>query len=207
MGLRARRAGFTLVEAIVALGIGLVAIVAILMIFFSIGKMSHVSDLSGALQDAALAMAIIQKDLTQAAQKPDPKAEGTVVVLPQAFQLLRAQLRPDGSVDGKLVVYQKEPTSGKHFRLRRAFGRERSLLPGVFRSVRFQQLEGAGGPFVRVTLRVSTHDAAEGARPPKASEEAVLSSLVRVMGPEMAGSKSFTWSFMSLLKLIPFLRF
>lgn len=202
------RRGATLVEALLATVLALMALSAVLMILFSVRKMESAGDLAGALQEASLAMAVIQEDLSQAVQKPDPSVDTAVQVSKKSVQLLRGVLKDDGSIDAKRVVYEKEATAGGNFRLLRKYDSERGFLPGVYRSLRFDQLEGAGGPFVRVTLHLAVTDSSiPVGQSASGLQEAVLTSLVRIQGPEMVGSRAFGWSFMSLLKLIPWLPF
>lgn len=193
-----RRDAFTMAEATVALGIGLLVIGAILMVFVSIGKMTRSSGLSGAMQEAALAMAIVQKDLMQAVQKPDPKADSPVLTLPTSFQMIRGTLRPDGSITGERIVYRKEPATPP-YRLRRQVGEQSALLPGVFKDLRFAEVEGKGGPFVRVLMRLEVNEGGK--------QECLLSSLVRVSGPEYIQSPVFNFKFMFPLIKINFLGF
>ena len=129
-----------------------------------------------------------------------------MIVLPDSFQLLRAKLQPGGAISGELVVYKKIANPGGGFRLKRQVGSTKSFIPGVFNDVKFAQFEGDGGPFVRMTLKVSAHpsDSPPGEQK-RGSDEAVLTTLVRVQGPEMVGGGGFSWSFMSALLSIPFL--
>lgn len=193
------RSATTLIEVLVALMVGLGALGAIFTIFFSVRKMEHAGDLSGSLQEAALAMAIIHKDLTQAVQKPAPGVTSAVRPTADGFQLIRGVLKPDGSIQGLQVQYRKVFTPQGNYRMERKVKTALSSLPGLYRSVEFIGLNGAGGPFVRVTLHLAVHDTAAGPGGPKGSEEAVVSSLVRIQGPEMVGSTSFPFSFMSAL--------
>ena len=78
------------------------------------------------------------------------------------------------------------------------------MLPGLYRFIRFASLKGAGGPFVRVTLRVATHDVASSEG--RASEEGLISALVRVMGPERLGTKGYDFDFMNGLNSIDFFK-
>jgi hypothetical protein len=191
-------------EAVLALALGLLVLGAIVTISQAIRKMSHMGDLAGTLQEAAIAMAYMEKDLTQAVQKPDPKFDSPVILGADRFQLLRAVPKPDGSIGGQLVVYRVVASTGGNFRLRRQFVKDEQNIPGLFRAVRFAQLRGPGGPFVRVTLRMMSHDTAESTG--KGSEEAVLTGLVRVMGPEMVSSRALSFGFMGSLNAIDFLQ-
>jgi hypothetical protein len=198
-----RRRAFTVAEVLVALAIGFAVLAAILGIFQAIRRMSHMGDLAGTLQEAAMAMAYIEKDLSQAVQKPDPKFDSAVIVGKDYFQMLKAECKPDGAIAGQLVIYQTLVSPGGNLRLRRRQGAEGRAIPGLFRQVSFQQLKGPGGPYVRVTLTLATHDVT--ATTGKASEEAVVTGLVRVMGPEMVGSKAYSFGFMEGLNEIKFL--
>jgi hypothetical protein len=207
MRIRAARCGMTVLEALLATVLGLAALAAALMILFSVNRMEGAGDVAGALQDAALAMATIQEDLSQAVQKAEPSSSGTVVVSKNSVQLLRGILKKDGSVDAKLVVYQKEATANGNFRLKRTFDGKSSHLPGVYRAVGFVQLAGPGGPYVRAILHVAVKDNRRAADASASGlEEVVRTTLVRVQGPEMAGSLGFKWSFLSLLNVVNFLK-
>lgn len=200
-----RRKGFTVMEALLAAGLGALVLGGMITIFSAIRKMAGVGELAGTLQEAALAMAHIEKDLTQAVQKPDPAVDSPVLVGKDHFQMLRAEFKPDGAIQGKLVAYQAVGTEGGNFRLERRFGSQKSTIPGVFRSVSFAAFDGPGGPFVRVTLVMAVVDTS-GPSSGKGSEEAVLSGLVRVMGPEMIGSQAYGFDLMQSLKTIDFLK-
>lgn len=203
--MKTRRA-FTLLEAVLVVAIAALLIATLMTIYFSTNRMAHYGDLSAALQEGSLALALIQDDLSQAVQKPDRNVSGAVMVLPNAFQLLRAKLGPGGSISGELVVYKKMPNPSGGFRLKRQVGAAKAFIPGIFNEVQFEQFEGDGGPFVRMTLKVSAHASeATPGQPRKGSDEAILTTLVRVQGPEMVGSGGFAWSFMSSLLTIPFL--
>lgn len=199
------RRGVTFVEALVSLLLATVAMGMMFSLYSSTVRMGHAGDLAGAMQEAAIALQILQRDLTQAVQKPDPSVDCAVQIKKNGFQLLRAEFQPSGSINGKLVVYRKEPTPNGNFRIKRTFDGVDSRLPGLYRAIKFVELQGAGGPFVRITLRVATHDIAAKDVEGKASEEAVVSALVRVMGPENVGGTIFEFPFLSLLKNIPFL--
>jgi hypothetical protein len=187
--------GVTVVEAVLAMAIGIMAVSGMIGVYLSIGKMSKAGDLSYALQEASLTVAIIQQDLTQAVPEPvDPASRDTgPVPIVRALaggsvQLFRADLQKDGTVRRSRVVYSKQETAGRHIRLLRELDGRSGSLRGLFKSVRFEQLEGAGGPFVRVSLTVSAHDTDDRGRPEPEAQETVVSSLVRVAGPELMGS-------------------
>lgn len=199
------RRGVTFVEALVALLLAVVAFGMMWTLYFSTARMGHMGDLAGAMQEAAIALQILQRDLTQAVQKPDPSVDCAVQIRRNGFQLLRAEFQPDGRISGKLVVFRREATPNGNFRLKRTFDGQDSRLPGLYRDVKFVQLRGAGGPYIRVTLRVATHDVKAADVAGKASEEAVVSALVRVMGPEAVGGSVFSFPFLDLLRNIPFL--
>jgi hypothetical protein len=192
-------------EVLLAAGIGALVLGGMITIFGAIRKMAGVGELAGTLQEASLALAYIEKDLTQAVQKPDPAVDSPVVVAKDHFQMLRAEFEPDGTIKGKLVVYQVIGTDGGNFRLKRRFGSQESPIPGIFRRVQFASFDGPGGPFVRVTLVMAVTDTANPTAG-KGFEEAVLSGLVRVMGPEMIGSQAYGFDLMQSLKGIDFLK-
>jgi hypothetical protein len=197
------RSGTTLIEVLVASVVGLLVLGAMAGLMLSVRKMSHASDLSSTMQEASLAMASIHRDLTLAVQKPDPRSDSPVVVKADAFEVLQNKLERNGSVRAKLVTYQAVRSEGGHFRLRRRSDGEERLLPGIYSAISFTELEGAGGPFVRVTMRLSVHDSAS-ADASKGSESAVLTALVRVSGPELVNSDFFTWGFLDSLRAIEF---
>jgi type II secretory pathway pseudopilin PulG len=199
MAMKRSRLAATLVEVLMALAVGIIAIAAILMIFLSVRKMEHAGDLSGALQEAALAMATIQKDLVQAVQKPLPGVTSAVLPTSDGWCMIRGVMKPDGSIEGTPVQYRRVYTQQQNYRIERKIGTDLHTLPGLYRNVDFKGLKGAGHPFVRVTLHLATHDVKIAPGKAKGSEEAVLSSLVRIQGPEGAGSSTFPFLFMKLL--------
>lgn len=203
--MRSRHA-FTLIEAVLVVAIAALLIATMMTVYSSTNKMAHYGDLASALQEGSLALAMIQDDLSQAVQKPDKNVAGAVIVLPNSFQLLRAKLQPGGAIAGELVVYKKIANPAGGFRLKRQVGSNKAFVPGVFNDVQFAQFDGDGGPFVRMTLKVSAHQTDTPAGQEKqGSDEAVLTTLIRVQGPEMVGGGGFSWSFMSGLLTIPFL--
>jgi type II secretory pathway pseudopilin PulG len=197
------RAAFTLVEALVATALGCIVLAGILAFTQGARQMAQSGDLAGALQEAALAMLTIERDLLQAVQKPDPKVREVVMVTQKSVRMIRGRVKADGSIGGQLVVYRKEKTPAGNFRLLREEGGQQRRLPGLFRLAGFETLEGAGGPFVRVTLVVVSHDASPAANP-SGSEQAILTSLVRVVGPESIDTEMFDWNFLDELKSVPF---
>ena len=192
----------TLVEALLAALLGCVVTAILIGLMVGLAKMGQASELSNALQEAGLAMATIQDDLGQAVQKADPSVPFAVIVKPDRFQLIRAAFQPDGSVTDKLVTYHAVGTPGGNFRLTRTCEGSDRGIPGTFRGVTFGQYEATGGPFVRVTLRVAAVDTAGGDAAAKGSQEAVLSAIVRVMGPEGVDSSLSSWPNLSALKAI-----
>lgn len=198
------RLATTLIEVLMALIVGLIAIAAIIMIFMSVRKMEHAGDLSGALQEAALAMATIQKDITQAVQKPAPGVTCAVMPTGDGWCMIRGVMKPDGSIEGIPLQYRKVFTQNQNYRIERKVQTELHGLPGLYRDMKFVPHNAAGGPFVRVTLHVASHDTKTEAVGSKGSETAVLTSLVRVQGPEMVGSSTFPFLFMKGLLGIGF---
>ena len=198
-----RRRGTTLVEGLVAAAIGLLILGAMADLFLSIRRLTHAGDLSATLAEASLAMAQMHRDLSLAVSRPDQAANTPVLVGRSSFQLLQCALDPGGAVRAKVVMYRSLPTGGGNFRLSRSSDGEQHTLPGIYRSVEFASLRASGGPFVRVTLRLSVHDTAS-ADPARGAEEAVVTALVRVAGPEMVSSDFFSWSFLDSLKSLKF---
>ena len=194
------RRAFTLIETIVTLAVAALILGTAIALWVSTGQMSRVADLAGGLQEAALAMAIIEGDLVQAVRKPDPAVDRVVRLTDRSAQLVRAAIAPDGTVSGKLVVYRFIKQDGT-FRVRRRAGGEEQLLPGVFDAIAFDQLDGAGGPFVRVTLSVAVHG---GGPSDRASDHAVLTALVRTCGPELIQSEAFAWPDLDAVRQVPF---
>lgn len=179
-----RRKGITLVDALLGLAIGSLVLGAMMLVFFSTNRMGFYGQLAGTLQEGALAMAIIQKDLVQAVQQPSRFIDQAVLLTRSDFKLIRVKLDEDGSVGGDKVRYTYEETSAGNFRISRSVGDEPArYLPGLFAGKPdIAQLDSPGGPFIRVTLRMATRDvAAEQAR---GGEMAIISTVTRVMGPE-----------------------
>jgi len=200
------RAGVTCVEILLAVSIGLLVLAGIVVILAMVGRMSRMGEAAGSLQEAALAMALLQKDLFQAVQKPDPTVDTAVVVGSDGFQMVQGRFSRDGSVAGQLVVYRVLPTGTGNFRLRRECDGKARGVPGIFRKILFHRLMAAGGPYVRVTLCVRTRDGDAGAAT-AGSDEVVLSSLVRIQGPEMIGSGQLSWGFLDAVKGVDFVKF
>lgn len=195
------RRGYTVAEALVALSIALVALALMLGIFSATRRMTQSGDLAAALAEAAIALQILHRDLAQAVQKPGAPDARIVYLARDVARFVRGEPGPEGSVRGKLVTYRREKTAAGYFRIVRNVGGEESPLPGTYSAARFQMLPGTGGPFVRVTLHVVARDA-KPAGPAKGSDEAVLTTLVRVAGPEMLGAPGMLWPFLEELKAI-----
>lgn len=101
----------------------------------------------------------------------------------------------DDALTGRLIVYHRVKTAAGNWKLMRRKDGKDEPLPGAYSRVRFDLVNATGGPFVRVTLHVLARDlAAVGDR--GASEEAVLTSLVRAAPAEMLGSPLFDWTFL-----------
>lgn len=199
----ARRNGATLMEAIVAAAIALLILGAMTDLFLSIRRMSHSGDLSATLAEASLAMAQMHRDLSLAVSRPGQDSNSPVLVGRTSFQLLQNQLDPGGAVSAKVVMYRVVPTGTGNFRLQRTSAGEQRMLPGIYRSVEFVSLRASGGPFVRITLRLSVHDTAS-VTPGTGSEEALVTALVRVAGPELVSSDFLSWDFLDGLKSLQF---
>lgn len=189
------RRGATIVETIIAVTLGLIAIIGVVALLLSVTKSTRAGDLANALQEAALALASIERDVMCAASTPD----GRVAVRVSAAELKLAlgTFQTDGRVGATLVRYQPEAQQPAGFRIRRTEGSRSWTLPGLLERFRFEELGGAGGPYLRVTL----HVAAPSAQPAVAargatSEPAVLSGLIRLTGTELAGSRFYSMSFL-----------
>jgi prepilin-type N-terminal cleavage/methylation domain-containing protein len=198
--------GFTLVETVMAVAVGLLALGAMTAMFVGIRKMAGQADIAATLQEGSLAMASLQKDLTQAVQKPDPTLDSAVIVKAGAFQMVRGEFAPDGTVKGGLVVYRTVGTPGGLFRLVRTHNSSERRIPGLFKQIKFVQLRAAGGPYVRVTMKMAAQDTATSAQSTSGSQEAVLTSLTRIQGPEMITATAFSWSQLEALTKIEFLK-
>jgi hypothetical protein len=200
--MRARRPGATLLEGIVAAVIALLIFGAMMDLFLSIRRMSHAGDLSATLAEASLAMAQMHRDLAMAVSRPGQETNSPVLIGPSSFQLLQNQLDPGAAVRAKVVMYRAVATGTGNFRLQRSCEGEQRMLPGIYRSIEFVSLRATGGPFVRITLRLSVHDTKGVAG--KGSEEAVVTALARVAGPELVSSDFLSWDFLDGLKSLQF---
>lgn len=197
---------YTLVEALVATVVGLAVLTAVISLFVATRRMSNAGDLSSAMAEAAMAMETLHRDLIQAVQKPDPGIDRIVFVSREAAQFIRGERRADGVLVGQLVVYRREPAAAPgHFRLIRRLGAVESRLPGTYSSAAFASFSGTGGPFVRVTLHAVARDVETG-QPRQGSDEAVLTSLIRVAGPEMIESPLHRVKAMDELEKVELLR-
>lgn len=202
---RGPRAGFTLMEAVIATVIGALVLGAGVVILQATRRMSKAGDLSSALAEAAMAMEYIHRDLMQAVQKPDPAVDRVVFVSKEAVQFVRGIRGPEGALLGERVVYRRDTTGTNRFRLLRQSGVDAEApLPGAYSAVKFSSFKGTGGPFVRVTLHVIASAVPQGT-PATGSDEAVLTSLVRVAGPEMLSAPFFKWTFMDDLNSVELL--
>jgi prepilin-type N-terminal cleavage/methylation domain-containing protein len=201
------RRGYTLLEVLVAAALGLSALAVAFALFVSTRRMSGAGDLGKAMADASIAMEYIHRDLIQAVQKPGE--DQLVFVAPEtaAAQFLVAELRADGSLTARPVLYRREPAGPSAFRLvRRDAGRE-SALPGTYSHVGFKTLVVGEDPsvirgrtFVRVTLHARARP--ESGAAATGSDEAVLTSLVRVAGPEMLNMPTMRWRFLDALRSV-----
>ena len=181
------RLAFTLVEVLVGVALSGLVVGTMLTIYFSTTRMGFFGELSGTLQEGALAMAIVQRDLTQAVQQPGRLVTGAVIMGRNQFKLIRVRMQDDGNLAGDKIRYTWEETSAGNFRIKRSVNdAEGRYLPGLFTAVpKIEQLGGVGGgPFVRVTMTLATRDVAEENRQFQGVEKTVLTSLTRVMGPE-----------------------
>lgn len=192
------RRGTTLVEILIAFAIATVLLGAATAVLNMLQRMAGAGDLSAAMQQAGLALTAIERDLREAVTPPAVRGE-PVVVSRDRVQLIRGELGPDGALVGRLVVYERERGPGDFgWRLRRSSNGSSELLPGWFEAVDVVSLAGAGGPFVRVTLTVSSNPRAPGAA------QAVISSLVRVPRPDLVPSELVTAPYAAPLESVRF---
>lgn len=202
------RRGYTLLEVLVASALGLGVLATAFAMFVSTNRMSGAGDLGKAMADASIAMEYIHRDLIQAVQRPGN--EQIVRVSPEtaAAQLLVAERDAEGALKAHLVVYRREG-SGTFRLIRRERDRE-TPLPGTYAHVGFTTLvmgddpaSARGRVFVRVTLHARARP--EGGAP-TGSDEAVLTSLVRVAGPEMLNAPTLRWDWMDGVKSADFVK-
>lgn len=197
--------GYTLMEALVAAVIGVVILSAITGIFITTRRMSQSGDLASALSSASVALEMLNRDLNHAVQKPDPAAERIVVIDKDAgtFRFIRGLQDPAGKLIGEVVTYRREKTAGGHFRLLRESAGASSALPGVYSDIDVRTFKAVGGPFVRITLHTVARDVAS-SDPARGTDEAVLTSLIRVAPPEMIHSGMLRFKFMDELRKVDF---
>ena len=198
-----RTDAYTLVETLVSVAVGLACLAIMITLFTATRRMTNVGDLSSALSQASIAMEILHRDLSQAVQKPVPTVDRIVFPLKtnDGFRFIRGERRDDGTLTGKLVSYQRERTSAGNFRLVRRIDAQEDRLPGTFSAIKVGTFKATGGPFLRVTLHVVARDVTSSS-PAQGSDEAVLTTLVRVAGPEMIQSGLLEFKFMEALKSI-----
>ena len=202
------RRGYTLIEVLVAAAVGCAVLAATIQMLTSVRRMSNVGDFSAALAEGSLALEILHRDLSCAVQKPDPAITEVVQVSKDqpAMQFLLAKTDANGALTGTRIVYRREQLASGNFRLLRQEGTSAAIpIPGAFSKVRVETFNGAGGPFIRVTLHVVTRDVAPGSTA-GGLDEAVLTSLIRVAGPEMLNSGIVRFKFMDGLKSVELLK-
>jgi len=204
--MRNRRA-YTLVEVLVAIAVGLTVLAAAVALLGVVRRMTDVGDFSAALAEGAVAMEILHRDLSCAVQKPDPAMPDVVQLADgqPALQFILGALDGTGALTGTRVVYRREPLPSGNFRLLRVVGDgPPEPLPGVYSHIACDEHDGAGGPFLRITLHVVARDVATGK--PGGKDEAVLTSLFRVKGPEMLHSGLVRFPFLDGLKSVELLK-
>ena len=198
-----RASGYTLVETLVAAAVGVGCLAIMVTLFTATRKMSNVGDLSAAMGEASIALEILHRDLSQAVQKPVPTVDR--IVFPSkandGFRFILGERRDDGVLTGRLVQYRREQLASGKFKLVRQIDAQVDRLPGTFSAIKVGTFKATGGPFLRVTLHVVARDGPAGA-PVQGSDEAVLTTLVRVAGPEMIQSGLLEFKFMEALKSI-----
>lgn len=204
------RRGYTLLEITVAAALGLSALAVAFSLFISTRRMSGAGDLGKAMADASVAMEYIHRDLTQIVQKPGQ--DQLVFVAPEtaAAQFLTAEIRPDGSLTAHPILYRREPAGPSFFRLIRREADHESPLPGTYSHIGFKTLvigddasNVRGRTFVRVTLHARANPDATAT---SGSDEAVLTSLVRVAGPELLNMPTMHWRFLDALNSVELLK-
>jgi type II secretory pathway pseudopilin PulG len=201
-----RRDAFTLIEAVVASAIGALVLGAMFSMFYASRRMTDVGDLAHALAEASIAMEQMHRDLTQAVKHPDPAVKAVVLISQEgAAQFIHSGRDKDGKLTGKLVVYRREKTAQGNWRMMRKLGDVEAPLPGVYSSIRMFYYEVGSTPFVRVTLHVVARDQAQN-RPRGGADEALLTSLVHVTGPEMLDTPFFDWKALDGLKSVEMLK-
>lgn len=154
--------------------------------------------LPGAARSPEETLAVVLADLLQGVQKRDVEGNATVRVGRTQTQVVVAEPAPDGTVSGRLVTYRWTPEPAPR-RLVRRLATGSAELPARFESIDFGMFEGAGGPFVRATLRPASPRAG-------APRPAPLTALLRASGPEMLKSDLFDWSFMDPLAAVRYLK-
>lgn len=198
------RRGYTLIEIAVASLVGVAVMAGVIGMFGATRRMTNAGELSGAMAEASMAMEVIHRDLIQAVQKPGKDHDRIVYVSKEAAQFIRGERRADGVLTGQLVVYRRQPLGNGYFKMIRKIGAAEGPLPGTYAHAVFESFKGTGGPFVRVTLHVAARNAAP-TGPAQGSDEATLTSLMRVAGPEMLESELYRWKFMDELKKVELL--
>lgn len=153
------RRGTTVLEGLVAATLGLFVLAALFAVARLAARSDKVSAQAGALTDAALVLATLERDLIRA-------VPGTGVAFSPGSLGLAVQRRgADGALTADRVVYTKVDAGSGRWRLTRTASGQRSWLPGLFSAVDVTEWRAAGGPFVRVTLT---------------AEDQLLGSLVRI---------------------------
>jgi hypothetical protein len=199
------RRGYTLMEVLISAVLGLMVLGAVLSIYFATGRMARSGDLSSGLAEASIAMETVYLDLVQAVARPDPDGSQVVIGNKQGAQFLSARFEPDETLSAELIVYRKVATAAGNFRLMRKKGASESPLPGTYAKIGFKGVDITGGPFVRVTLHVLARDTGS-TEARKGSEEAVVTTFVRVATAEGLGNPMMDWSFLDRVKSVPLLK-
>lgn len=198
------RRGYTLIEIAVASLVGVTVLAGVIGLFMATRRMSNAGELSGAMAEASMAMETIHRDLIQGVQKPGKPYDRVVYVSKEAAQFLRGERRADGTLVAQLVVYRRAPLGNGYFKLMRKIGANEGPLPGTYAHAVFESFKGTGGPFVRVTLHVAARNAPP-AGAAQGSDEATLTSLMRVAGPEMLETDLYRFKCMDELKSVELL--
>jgi type II secretory pathway pseudopilin PulG len=186
--------GATLVEALVALAIGLVVMGGAVSLLVSTSRFSRAGELAGALQEAALAIANIERDAVSALPTADGKP--AIRVTANEVRMAIGAFAADGTVTATLVRYTAEPQPSGGFRISRTAKGRGGQFPALLDRYRFELLGGPGGPFLRVTLRVTGHAAPAGGSKPAGPDPAVLATLVRLAAVELPGTKLNAMTFL-----------
>lgn len=130
----------------IAVTLGLLVLSALMAVAQMAGGSTRAAEKVGALAEAALVLATLERDLVRA-------VPGTGVQFsPGSLGIAVSRRSSGGALTADRVVYTKVDAGQGRWRLTRTASGQRAWLPGVFRGVNVSEWRAAGGPFVRVTL-------------------------------------------------------